>query len=52
MLDESFFVALAFVTVVGAFLYLKLPQRLLGGLDAESAKIADDLAQALSLIHI
>ena len=49
MFDESFFVALAFVTVIGAFLYLKLPQRLLGALDAKSAEIADELAQARKL---
>ena len=49
MFDESFFVALAFVTVIGAVLYLKLPQRLLGALDAKTAEIADELAQARKL---
>ena len=49
MFDESFFVALAFATVVVAFLYLKLPQRLLAALDAKSAEIADELEQARKL---
>lgn len=49
MFDESFFVALAFATVVAAFLYLKLPQRLLAALDAKSAEIANELEQASKL---
>ena len=49
MFDESFFVALAFATVVAAFLFLKLPQRLLAALDAKSAEIADELQQARKL---
>jgi len=49
MFDESFFVALAFVTVIVAILYLKLPQRLLGAMDAKSAEIADELAHARKL---
>ena len=49
MFDESFFVALAFVTVLAAFLYLKLPQRLLAALDAKSAEIANELEQAHEL---
>ena len=49
MFDESFFVALAFVTVLAAFLYLKLPQRLLAALDAKSAEIANELEQARKL---
>ena len=49
MFDESFFVALAFVTVIGTFLYLRLPQRLLGALDEKSAQIADELADARKL---
>ncbi|CAI8330939.1 MAG TPA: ATP F0F1 synthase subunit B [Rhodobiaceae bacterium] len=49
MFDESFFVALAFATVIGAFLYLKLPQRVLAALDAKSAEIADELDQARKL---
>jgi F-type H+-transporting ATPase subunit b len=49
MFDESFFVALSFVTVIGAFLYLKLPQRLLSALDTKSAEIADALEQARKL---
>jgi len=49
MFDESFFVALAFATVVAAFLYLKLPQRLLAALDAKSAEIANELEQARKL---
>ena len=49
MFDESFFVALAFATVIAAFLYLKLPQRLLAALDAKSAEIANELEQARKL---
>ena len=49
MFDESFFVALAFASVVAAFLYLKLPQRLLAALDAKSAEIASELEQACKL---
>ncbi len=49
MFDESFFVALAFATVLAAFLYLKLPQRLLAALDAKSAEIANELEQASKL---
>ena len=49
MFDESFFVALAFATVIAAFLFLKLPQRLLAALDAKSAEIADELRQARKL---
>ena len=49
MFDESFFVALAFATVIAAFIYLKLPQRLLAALDAKSAEIADELEQARKL---
>ena len=49
MFDESFFVALAFATVIAAFLYLKLPQRLLAALDAKSAEIASELDEARRL---
>ena len=49
MFDESFFVALAFATVIAAFLYLKLPQRLLAALDAKSAEIANELGEARRL---
>ena len=49
MFDESFFVALAFAAVVAAFLYLKLPQRLLAALDAKSTEIANELEQARKL---
>ena len=49
MFDESFFVALAFATVIAAFLFLKLPQLLLAALDAKSAEIADELHQARKL---
>ena len=49
MFDESFFVALAFATVIAAFIYLKLPQRLLAALDAKSAEIANELDEARRL---
>ena len=49
MFDESFFVALAFATVIAAFLYLKLPQRLLAALDTKSAEIAYELDEARRL---
>ena len=51
MFDESFFVALAFATVIAAFLYLKLPQRLLAVLDAKSAEIANELDEARRLLE-
>ena len=51
MFDESFFVALAFATVIAAFLYLKLPQRLLAALDAKSAEIANELDEARRLLE-
>ena len=49
MFDESFFVALAFIAVIAAFLYLKVPQRLLAALDAKSAEIANELDEARRL---
>ena len=49
MFDESFFVAAAFFTVIGAFLYLKLPSKLMQSLDEKSNEIADELAQAKAL---
>ncbi|MEC8545704.1 MAG: ATP F0F1 synthase subunit B [Pseudomonadota bacterium] len=49
MFDESFFVALAFAAVIAAFLYLKLPQRLLAALDTKSAEIAYELDEARRL---
>jgi len=49
MFDESFFVALAFFTVIGAFIYLGLPKKLLHALDEKSTEIADELEQARTL---
>lgn len=49
MFDESFFVAAAFFTVIAAFLYLKLPSKLMQSLDEKSAEIADELEQAKAL---
>lgn len=47
--DESFFVALAFVIVIGAFVYLRLPQRLLAALDSRAAEIKAELDEARRL---
>ncbi len=49
MFDETFFVALSFFTVIGAFIYIGLPRRLMKGLDDKSAAIAEELAQAKAL---
>jgi F-type H+-transporting ATPase subunit b len=49
MFDESFFVALAFATVIAAFVYIGLPRRLMKGLDDKAAAIAEELNQAKAL---
>ncbi|NCF79652.1 MAG: ATP F0F1 synthase subunit B [Alphaproteobacteria bacterium] len=49
MFDESFFVAAAFFTVIGAFIYLKLPSKLMQSLDEKSAQIAKELEDAKAL---
>lgn len=49
MFDESFFVALSFATVIGAFLYIGLPKKLMQSLDDKSAEIAKQLADAKAL---
>ena len=49
MFDESFFVAAAFFTVIGAFIYLKLPSKLMQSLDEKSAEIAKELDDAKAL---
>ncbi len=46
MFDESFFVAVSFFTVIGAFIYLKLPSKLMQALDEKSAEIARELDDA------
>lgn len=49
MFDESFFVALSFATVIGAFLYLGLPKKVMQSLDEKSAEIAKELDEARAL---
>ena len=49
MFDESFFVALSFATVIGAFLYLGLPKKLMQSLDEKSDEIAKELDEARAL---
>jgi F-type H+-transporting ATPase subunit b len=49
MLNESFFVALAFFTVMAAFVYIGLPRRLMKALDDKTAAIEDELNQAKAL---
>ncbi len=49
MFDESFFVAVSFFTVIGAFIYLKLPSKLMQALDEKSAEIAKELDDAKAL---
>ena len=49
MFDESFFVALAFFTVIGAFVYFGLPKKLMQSLDAKSTEIAEELDHARTL---
>ncbi len=47
--DESFFVAVAFFSVIGVFFYLRLPRRLLQGLDNRTAEIKAELDEARRL---
>jgi F-type H+-transporting ATPase subunit b len=47
--DESFFVALAFAVVVAAFLYLRLPSKLVAALDDRAEQIRNELEQAKKL---
>ncbi len=49
MFDASFFVAVSFFTVIGVFVYLKLPSRVLSGLDEKAAQIRNELEQAAAL---
>ncbi|MDB4106444.1 ATP F0F1 synthase subunit B [bacterium] len=49
MLNETFFVALAFFTVMAAFVYIGLPRRLMKALDDKAATIQDKLNQAKAL---
>lgn len=49
MFDESFFVAVSFFTVVGLFIYLKLPSKMMQALDEKSAEIAKQLDDAKAL---
>lgn len=47
--DESFFVALAFAVVIAAFLYLRLPGKLVAALDNRADQIRKELEQAKKL---
>ncbi len=47
--DESFFVALAFVVVIAAFIYLRLPSKLIAALDDRADQIRNELEQAKKL---
>ncbi len=47
--DESFWVAIAFVTVLGVFLYYRFPRKLLGMLDKAAADIEDNLTEAKNI---
>jgi F-type H+-transporting ATPase subunit b len=49
MFDEAFFVALAFAVVVAAFLYLRLPSKLVAALDDRAEQIRKELEQAKKL---
>lgn len=49
MFDESFFVALSFATVIGAFIYFGLPRKVMQSLDDKSAEIAAQLEDAKAL---
>ena len=49
MFDESFFVALSFATIIGAFIYIGLPRKVMQSLDEKSAEIATQLADAKAL---
>lgn len=47
--DELFFVALAFAVVIAAFLYLRLPGKLVAALDNRADQIRKELEQAKKL---
>lgn len=47
--DKSFFVALAFAVVIAAFLYLRLPGKLVAALDNRADQIRKELEQAKKL---
>jgi F-type H+-transporting ATPase subunit b len=47
--DESFFVALAFAVVIAAFVYLRLPSKLVAALDDRADQIRKELEQAKKL---
>ena len=49
MFDATFFVALAFIVVVGVLIYLKMPQRMMAMLDAHARDIANELERARQL---
>ncbi len=49
MFDASFFVAIAFFGVIGLFVYLKVPRKIIAALDARSKAIADELEEARRL---
>lgn len=49
MFDASFFVALSFATVIGAFIYFGLPKKLMQSLDTQAAEIAKELEEARAL---
>ena len=49
MFDESFFVALSFATIIGAFIYIGVPRQVMQSLDEKSAEIATQLADAKAL---
>jgi|SaaInl1SG_22_DNA_1037389.scaffolds.fasta_scaffold22495_2 F-type H+-transporting ATPase subunit b len=49
MIDETFYVALAFVTVIGAFLFLRLPGKITKSLDERAEQIQAELDRAHAL---
>lgn len=49
MFNETFFVAAAFFVVMALFVYLRLPQKVVGLLDARAEDIRNELEQAKKL---
>jgi len=49
MIDETFYVGLAFVTVIGAFFFLRLPGKLTKALDDRADQIQAELDKAHAL---
>ncbi|MBE8219856.1 MAG: ATP F0F1 synthase subunit B, partial [Alphaproteobacteria bacterium] len=48
-IDESFYVAVSFATIIALFIYLRIPQRILQALDDKTDEIKKELEAAQHL---